>query len=314
METNAWADVNWRDLAKVRETLESGADLDVLLHGYQRPLDLAVEHGTPEVVAELARHVRDVDAEHEGRTALWTAVFENRPDHARALAESGADPWRPMMAGWSPGRLSLAGPHPDLFTPPRGLGLSAAEAAAVAEAPRLIEALGDELYDDGYSLACVAGITAAEAARRLEAPTVKAPPEYEEYGDLGPDDYDDSVVGATDVPGGCVIVQPWGYAASMPGVTKALSTGTVCYAMFANPKSGNQGSIARDGVTEGWDLTPGGWADADNTAEEILLTYLYRYQAEAYCFAYAGLRPTDSHSITGPIDLWLDLPARDYWT
>jgi hypothetical protein len=99
----------------------------------------------------------------------------------------------------------------------------------------------------------------------------------------------------------------------MPGVTKALSTATVCYAMYANPKSGNQGHIVRDGVIEGWDLTPGGWAAAENTAEEILLTYLYQHKAEAFCFAYTGLRPTDSRAVTGPVDMWLELPDRDYW-
>ncbi|WUH99635.1 ankyrin repeat domain-containing protein [Spirillospora sp. NBC_00431] len=314
MNNNAWADVNWRDLASVREALESGVDPDALVSGtLLRPLDLAMELGTPEVVAEVARRVRDVDAEHDGRTALWTAVFYNRPDNARALVEAGADPWRPTMAGWSPGRLSLAGPHPDLFSPSRA-ELSAAETAAVAEAPRLIEALG-RLYDTGYSLACVAGITAVEAARRLGARTVEAPPEYEEYGELGPEDYDDSVVGVTDVPGGCVVVQPWSYAASMPGVTKALSTGTVCYAMFANPKGGNHGDLARDGVIEGWDLSPGGWVHAGNTTEEVLLGYLYGYRAgAAYCCAYVGLRPTDPHSIMGPVDMWLELPDRDYRT
>jgi hypothetical protein len=71
------------------------------------------------------------------RTALWRAVFENRPDHARAPVEAGADPWRPMMAGWSPGRLSLAGAHPDLFSPHRA-ELSATE---VASTPGVTKAL-----------------------------------------------------------------------------------------------------------------------------------------------------------------------------
>ncbi|TDB94879.1 ankyrin repeat domain-containing protein [Actinomadura sp. 7K534] len=305
MDTNAWAHTSWRDLAQVRANLEAGADPDALISGYHRPLDYAVRFGTPEVVAELARHVRDVDAEDQGRTALWRAVFDNRPDYARALAEAGADPWRPMMAGWSPGRLALAGPHPDLFSPPRA-ELSAAEAAMVAEAPRLISALSD-LYYDGFSLACVAGITADEAARRLEAPTVEAPESEELL------DHDDSVVGVTDVPGGCVVVQPWAYGASMPGVAKALSKGTVCYAMYANPKSGNQGSIARDGVLEAWDLHPGGEPGSNDTAEEVLFAYLYQHNAVAFCFAYAGLQPTDSRPLTGPADMWLQLPERDYW-
>ncbi|GIH76784.1 ankyrin repeat domain-containing protein [Planobispora longispora] len=83
-------------------------------------MHLAAEWGTPESVTELARRVDDVDAEYDDRTALWVAVFARRLDNARALAVAGADPWRPMMAGWSPGRLALAGPdHADL---PRARG------------------------------------------------------------------------------------------------------------------------------------------------------------------------------------------------
>ncbi|MFB4319735.1 ankyrin repeat domain-containing protein [Actinomadura sp. 21ATH] len=297
----------WNDLAGIRAHLDAGADPDALVHGWRPPLDFAAEYGTPEVVAELAGRVTDVDAVNEGRTALWTAVSEGRPDNARALMEAGADPWRPLIAGWSPARLSLAGPHPDLF-PPRA-ELSAAESAAVAEAPRLIEALAPG-RDGGFSLACVAGITAAEAARRLEASPAEGPEEDDEF-----DDLDDLLVGATDVPGGCVIVQPWGYAAQTPGVTKALSSGTVCYAMYANPKSGNQGQIVRDGTIEGWDLHPGGGVPRpDATPEEVLLTYLYKHEAPAYCYAYTSLRPTDSRSLTGPPDQWLQLPTRDHWT
>jgi hypothetical protein len=104
------------------------------------------------------------------------------------------------------------------------------------------------------------------------------------------------------------------YEASTPGVARRLSIGTVCYAMYANPKSGNQGSILRDGVIEGWDLHPGGgWSAADDSAEEILRTYLYQHKAVAYCCAYAGLRPTDARAFTGPPDLWVRLPVRDYW-
>jgi hypothetical protein len=46
---------------------------------------------------------------------------------------------------------------------------------------------------------------------------------------------------------------------------------------------------------------------------EILLSYLYLYNAVAYSCAYAGLRLTDARAITGPPDTWLRLPPRDYW-
>ncbi|MEV0591766.1 DUF6461 domain-containing protein [Nonomuraea cavernae] len=216
-----------------------------------------------------------------------------------------------------PGRLSLATPTPDLFTlPPGEAGLSAAETAAVAEARHLITALGC-LEDDGFSVACVADITAAEAARRLEA-TPADENDVEEITDDPFSDFDDSLslIGITDVPGGCVVFQPWGYTASTPGVMKRLSVGSVCYGMFANPKSGDQGAVARDGVIEEWDTHPGGGAVTDDDpTEDILTAYLYHLQAVAYCFACgAGLRPTDARSITDQPDVWLRLPEQDWWS
>lgn len=305
----------WKDLSLVRARLDAGADPNTGVHYHGRPLHAAAERGTPKVVAELSRRVDDVDAEHEGRTALWAAVFNNRPDNARALVEAGADPWRPMMNGWSPGRLSLAGPTPDLFPLRDGeAGLSAAETAAVVDAKQLIAALG-RTEQDGFSLACAGGITAAEAARRLEA----SPADDDDLEELLEDPFENfdeclSLIGITDVPGGCVVFQQWGYMASTPGVMERLSIGSVCSGMYANPKSGNQGAVARDGSIVEWDTHPGGgWVSADDPAEEILAAYLYHYQAVAYCFAGAGLRPADARSISGEADVRFRLPERDWW-
>lgn len=211
-------------------------------------------------------------------------------------------------ASSSPGRLSLASRTPDLFAAPPGMpGLSQSESAAVAEAHRLIEALSTRFHYDGFGLSCVGGIDAAEAVRRLEATVVEHDDPESTVERLWDDSLSDEAlltVGVTDVPDGCVESQPWAYGASTPGVAERLSIGTVCYAMYANPKSGNQGSIIRDGITEGWDLHPGGgWSAADDSAEEILRTYLYRHKAVAYCCAYAGLKPTDARPFTGPPDL-----------
>ncbi|MDR6592263.1 ankyrin repeat domain-containing protein [Saccharothrix longispora] len=302
-----WTDATWHvwnDLGKVLPQLEAGADPNA--GPGHRPLHMAARRGSPEVVAELASRVDDVDAPHEGRTALWLAVYEGHADNARALLAAGADPWRPMMAGWSPGRLGLAGPLAPLFAdgPHR---LSPGEAALATEAVRLKAALDDPgRFDDGTGLAAVAGIDAAEVARRLDA----TPYEGDDPAGTWPGD----VVGVTDVPGGAVLTQPWGYAPQTPGVTKALSTGTVCYGVYANPKSGDQGSIARDGGIVGWDLHPGGEPSETDPADQVLLSYLYRYDAMAYACGYAGVRPTDARPVTGPPDVWLRLPAKDYWT
>jgi hypothetical protein len=308
---------SWSDPAEVRARLAAGADPNVPIRGWGYPLHAAAGWGSAGVVAELAGFVDDVDAVHDGRTALWVAVQADKPDNARALAAAGADPWRPMMAGWSPRRLSLASRTPDLFTAPAGTdSLSAAESAAVTEAHRLIDALG-EFHYEGLSFACVAGIDAAEAVRRLEATVVAYDTVRSRDYALGYDPMGEDVllaVGITDVPGGCVC-QSWTFGVSMPGVSIRLSIDTVCYAMYANPASGNQGSIARNGVIEGWDLHPGGgWSAADDPAEEILRTYLYQHRAVAYCCAYAGVKPTFARPFTGPPDFWVRLPVRDYWS
>ncbi|WP_328471728.1 ankyrin repeat domain-containing protein [Actinoplanes sp. NBC_00393] len=372
-ESHAWPGLSWGfwdDITEVRSRLAAGADPDADLGDNRRPLHLAAEWGSAAVVAELAALTSDVDAMHDGRTALWIAVQARNAPHARALAAAGADPWRPMMGGWSPGRLSLAGPTPDLFTAPAGTpdpspgprsgsspgpspafppgsssalspafppgsssdlspafppgsspalrpglsssglssGLSPAEAEAAQEAHRLITALGS-FDDDGDSFCCVSGLTAREAINRLGGVVI----DYEEPDDPDYDD-DNRIVAVTDVPGGCVLSQRYGFLASTPGVSGRLSADTVCYAMYANPKSGNQGSIMRDGSTIGSDLHPGGgWSAADDPPAEILHTYLYRGHSVAYCCFYAGLRLTDPRPFTGTPDYWVELPDRDWW-
>jgi hypothetical protein len=121
---------------------------------------------------------------------------------------------------------------------------------------------------------------------------------------------DGAVVGATTVPGGCVLVQTWGYQLSTHDVVERLSVGTVAYGMYANPKSGNQGSAHRDGAGVGSDLHPGGGVSDEATAEDVLRAHLYNGEPVAFCLACSGLRPADDRAFVTP-DLWLRLPEGD---
>ncbi|MEU6055359.1 ankyrin repeat domain-containing protein [Streptomyces xanthochromogenes] len=303
---------DWTDVDDIRQRLDRGADPEAWSGG--RPLHRAAVLGSVEVVAEISRRVADVDALENGVTALWEAVVSRKTDNARALAAAGANPWAESIGGWSPGRLSLAGPTPDLFTVPSSQGLTDAEHAAAEEARRLIGVLGG-FYYDGTGLACVREIGTAEAIRRLEAIPALDNDIEELLEDPFACDTDESlqIAGVTSVPGGCVVTQPWGYAPQMPGVLARLSVGTVCYGMYANPKSGNQGSIARDGAVIAGDLHPGGGPNEDDNSEEVLASYLYQHNAVAYSCSYARLRLTEARAVIGPPDQWVQLPPRDYW-
>ena len=203
---------------------------------------------------------------------------------------------------WVPGRPEWPTPVPKLVPDAADdPNLTPEEKVVAAESRRLIGVLGDP-FDDGYSLVCVADVNVAEAVRRLEATVLAdhATPEPGVEADI-------LVMGATDVPGGCVLFQPWGYGAQMSGVLEALSVNTTCYGMYANPKSGDQGSVVADGIWVDSDLFPGGGPDEDDD-EPQLLERLYEDHAIAYCFAYVDLKPVDARSITGPPDLWLRVP------
>jgi len=288
-------------------------------HVDQGELHEAARFGMPmNEFEELIRGAADIDALWYDRTPLFEAVMYREREIALGLVSAGADPWRPQMNGWSPGRLNLAGPEPDLFGPaPSTVGLGAQERAAVLRASRLIDSLSD-VDLDGMSIACVAGISCAEAARRLRGEPVRID-DFDAWvmdpweAGMTEDEVLD-IVGVTDVPGGCVVTQWAGYAASAPGVMALLTAGTAGYGMYANPKSGNQGSRFSDGVQLDWDLRPGGGqAGSDDPSDEILRSYLYLHNTIAYCCDAAGLTPDDPHAFTGPPDLVLRLPVLELW-
>ena len=286
--------------------------MDDLDPGLPPPLHEAARQGLPLPVVE--RRLRDspgVDALWRGRTALWEAVMHRHHDIARLLADAGADPWTPLIGGWSPGRLALAGPQPVLFGVP-DTHLTAAEMATVARARRRVGAVGDPEVE-GMSIACLAHVDSAEAAGRLRA----VPVEIDDFAEWALDPWsqgmtDDEVlhtVGVTDVPGGCVVTQWAGFTAATPGLLARLTPGSSAYAMYADPKSGHQGIAFHHGHLVAADLTPGsGDCDPADTGSEVLRAYLYYRHPVAYCCAAAGLTPEDQRALTGPPTKMLRLP------
>jgi hypothetical protein len=278
------------------------------------PLHDAATFAPLGTVRQRIRQSNDVDALWQGRTALWEAVMLRRDKVALALVQAGADPWRVMIGGWSPGRLNLAGPKPALFgEPPDGVDLSPQEQATVEESRRLIAAIGSPEYD-GCSFAFIAGIDAAEVRRRLNAERVDDAQAEAFTAALleGPWDaeaWNDGIVGVTGVPGGSVVGQWWNHLASAPDVMSNLTAGTIGCSIFGHMASGTRGSTFRDGAVVGWDTTPGsGQTLPEDPPEEVLRTFLYQGHPIPYCCNYAGLHLTETRAFSGPPDLWLQLP------
>lgn len=298
---------DFTDPKKFRQRLEAGADPLGELWTFDTPLHAAAQKGSPQVVFELASRARDLDAFCQGRSALWNAVYHQREDNASVLAELGADPWRPMMDGWSPGRLSLAGPLGALFEASEDQTLTDQERAMADAGPELAEVFSGISYD-GFSMACVAGLTAAEAVQRLPVGEVIAVDDHAPWHEQ--DFYGErEIVGVTDVPGGCVIAQPWAYRAV--DVLEVVTAGTFAYGMYANPKSGNQGHIAEDGRRIKRDLHPGYDLDPTSTAREILASFASRRNAIVHCLVYASLRPDSTDCLERP-DTWVRLGSKRF--
>ena len=216
-------------------------------------------------------------------------------------------PWRLSLVGYEAGLLGHRPGLPDLSEP---------DVEAVRRGRAVMNALADiDLY--GFSITCVPGLDVAEVVRRMGAR-----PASTEVVDLASEPWesvhrDDSAVmrtvGVTAVPGGSVVCQPWANGAKTPGVAARVSVGTVCYSMYENPKSGNQGAITRDGKIVAHDLHPGGgYPDLDDTEEERFRDYLFRGHAAAYSCAFVGLEPTDSRAVSSSPDLWVELPVRGH--
>jgi hypothetical protein len=280
--------------------------------GLPPPLHEAARQGLPlPVVERRLRETPDADAVWRGRTALWEAVMHRHHEIAKLLAGAGADPWTPLIGGWSPGRLALAGPRPALFGAPDS-HLTPADTSGITLARLRIAAVGDP-EAEGMSFACVAHVDSAEAAGRLRALPIEVG-DFREWA-LDPwsegmtDDEVAHTVGVTDVPGGCVVTQWAGFTAATPGLLARLTPGGYAYAMSVDPKNGCQGVAFQHGHPTGSDLSPGaGDSGPDDSGSEVLRTYLYLGHPVAYCCDAAGVAPERPQPFTGPPGKMLRLP------
>ncbi|MGW8375538.1 ankyrin repeat domain-containing protein [Streptomyces sp. ODS28] len=304
---------DWHDLDRVRARLDAGAPVDVPegTPPEECPLHQAAEYGSAEVVAELAARATNLDVPDEwDHTPLWTAVLHGRAATAAVLLAAGADPVRPVMGGWSAGRLILASPFAPyaqhLVRSGRLEALTGAELARVEEARRLAEVFGEEAHLEGPGITFVGGLDADEAVRRLGARECEPPED--------PFEPEPGQIGVVPVEGGCVLVQPDSFEITRAeSLTPLSSSGASAYGVFFNAKSGPQGGFAHDGVYEHDDRV-GLEPSTDDPPERVLLRYLYAQHDSAgelgYGCAMAGIRPTraEAEEMLGSPRRWVEVP------
>ncbi|WP_436774532.1 ankyrin repeat domain-containing protein [Yinghuangia sp. YIM S09857] len=322
------------DLELVRARLALGADPN-----QQRGEDggnvlhVATEFGSPDVVAELAAHVDDIDAvaPWSGESALWKAVCLGKTDNAAALLAAGADPWRPVMGRHSAGSIARWTKLAPLFAQlPGYVAPTDAERAAQDAADRQAVVIAEEEYFM-LSVTFVAGLDEDEVIHRLggdpsDCPVLDLDATPGPFG-TGPDGFNphdpdvaERFVGIRAVPGGCAVLQPNGLIAATSTVVTALSRGTRAYGIYLSFVKGTYGELAVDGTSvcneelqrnlrgesldsqalyRFWDNDPEGAVDS-----HIMWT-AYKL---AYAAAEAGVSVTDASQIAGPPNRWLELP------
>ncbi|CAM5330984.1 ankyrin repeat domain-containing protein [Streptomyces atroolivaceus] len=255
MDTKSWHLQDWDDPAGIEARLAGGESATAPWgseHSWTTPLHLAAERGNAGAVAVMLTHTRQVDVpDSRGLTPLWHAVAALRGESVRLLLDAGADPWRPCVDGWTPGRLALTTElAPLLAGTPGAEPLTAVARAEQARADRLIAVFSAEpIRTEGLHVTFADVVDEDEAIRRIGADPA-ACPVLRQDPDTDQRSLFDAVglyaVGVTGTAYGCIVSQPFSLELDQDELSRRLSPATA-YSLNFNPKGGVSGTLYRDG-------------------------------------------------------------------
>ncbi|MEU4407119.1 ankyrin repeat domain-containing protein [Streptosporangium sp. NPDC023963] len=248
-DVDAWRDTN---LAQIRQRLANGFDPGRRLPWLRTtPLHQAAQEGATQVIELLLASGAEVDpVDADGATPLWEAVRHGWDDAVRILLAAGADPWRPCIAGRSPGAQAL-------FTEMAGLFAHLPGAPSVSPRFRELQDTVDAMmfsYEDYSEELCVAfvgEVAEDEVIRRLGAAPEACPPM--ETGELWGAEQSSpvEVLRVASPPGGGVVLfQSGGILPVRDGVGRAVTSGGGVLA-GAFPSTSPSVDIWRDGIPAG---------------------------------------------------------------
>ncbi|GAA4226009.1 hypothetical protein GCM10023075_25210 [Streptosporangium album] len=246
-DRDAWSDTN---LAEIRERLADGFDPGQRLFWLRStPLHQAAQEGAVRVIELLLASGAEVDpADSYGATPLWEAVRHGQDDAVRLLLAAGADPWRPCIAGRSPGVQALFTELADLFAHLPG-------APRISSRLRELQDTVDDMmfsyedYSEGFCIAFVGGVAEDEVIRRLGAlPELCPPMEADALREAEQASPVELLRVASPPGGGVVLFQTEGVLPVRDAVARRVTMGGGIL-VGALPLAGTSVDIWRDGFT-----------------------------------------------------------------